>query len=871
RCAGVKGWLRQRDLDRELDDEIQCHLSLEAEANQRRGMSRADAERKARLDFGSIESVREEMRAQARTYWVRERLKDLRYGWRQLIKTPSYGLTMVGVLTAGIGLAVAVLTVAHQVLIAPLSYADAAQVVVLHEVNSDQSLEPEDASPGNFFDWVEMQSGFSKLGAAAPYGLDLRSGDRLVSLDTSRVSLDYLPALGARMAAGRAFDKAHFEPGAEPSVILSWESWQQRFEASADLVGATIELDGRPTRVVGILDQRTPDLRGAELLTPLSMGPGEAAGRSGNYLTVVGRLQLGVDVEQASEEMRAIAATIAAAHPTTNSGWTVQLVSLREHLFGRETGIVIALLVSCVLLLGIVFANLSALAMARGLARAPELAIRHSLGATRRVLIRQLAIESLIPVAISLILGAGLSFSILNVLARHAPPSLSDLSAYDFGPTLAAGLLILALATTVVAVVLPAARLTGRDLGNAMRISGGRSTRTRQNIRAQQALIALQVCLTMVLIAGSGLLYQSLLKLLATDLGFADNGRVVVELFTYSLHPEPGARVAFEQSLLNQLENRPELEDVATGSSLPLVPALYSREGIEVIGGASGDEGLRASANSISERYFDVLEIPLLAGRSFDAADTYEARRVTVVSQQFANRHFGNASPLGERLKFGVLGAPQEWTIVGVVGDVLDAGPATPPQPTVYVPNAQARIGGMSIVARSRVAPAQALDVLQNEIWRISPGQSLSASRTLSAAVDEALQAARFVLTLLSIFAAAAVGIAMIGLYGTTSYFVRRRKRETTIRVALGLTPLRALMWVQSQTLVACLVGIAVGAVVLIMGMVWLQALIYTTSVRDPLVILGSATIIFVLAILAATPSSIRSANTDPSLALRQD
>ncbi len=867
----MKAWFRQRDLDRELDDEIQCHLSLEAEANRRKGMSRADAERKARLDFGSIESVREEMRAQARTYWIRERLKDLRYGWRQLIKTPSYGLTLVGVLTAGVGLSVAVLTVAHQVLIAPLSYAGADRVVIFHEVNSEQSLEPEDASPGNFFDWVEMQSGFSELGAAAPYGLDLRSGDRLISLETSRVSLDYLPALGARMSAGRAFDERHYEPGAEPAVILSWESWQRRFDGAAGLVGSTVELDGRPARVVGILDKRTPDLRGAEVLIPLSMGPGEAGGRSGNYLTVVGRLEAGVDIEQAGDEMRNIAATIAEAYPTTNGGWTVQLVSLREHLFGRETGIVTALLVSCALLLGIVFANLGALAMARGLARAPELAIRHSLGANRRTLIRQLAIESLIPVAISLILGAGLAWSILNVLARHAPPSLSDLSAYDFGPTLAGGLLILALITTVVAVVLPAVRLTGRDLANAMRTSGGRSTRTRQNVRVQQALIALQVCLTMVLIAGSGLLYQSLQQLVDTDLGFSDENRVVVELFTYSLHPDAAERTAFEQSLLLELENRPELDSVATASSLPLMPALYSREGIEVIGGESGDEGLRASANSISERYFDVLDIPLLDGRAFDAADNYEARRVTIVSQQFARRHFGNASPLGERLRFGVLSASEEWTIVGVVGDVLDAGPATPPQPTVYVPDAQARLSGKSIVAKTSGVPEAALDALQNEIWRASPGQSLSSSGTLTAAVDEALQAARFVLTLLSIFAATAVGIAMIGLYGTTSYFVRRRKRETTIRVALGLTPLRALLWVQSQTLAACLIGIAIGGVVLFMGMVWLQTLIYTTSIRDPLVILSSATTIFVLAILAAAPSSIRSANTDPSLALRQD
>ncbi|MEO1245292.1 MAG: ABC transporter permease [Pseudomonadota bacterium] len=863
-------WFRQRDLDRELEDEIQCHLSLETEANQRKGMSRAEAERQARLDFGSIESVREEMRAQARTYWIRERLKEFGYGWRQLLRTPSYGLTLIGVLTAGVGLSVAVLTVAHQVLLAPLSYAEADRVVILHEVSADQSLEPEDASPGNFFDWTEMQSGFSELGAAAPFGVDLRTDDRLVSLETSRVSLDYLPALGARMIAGRLFSERHFEPGAEPAVILSWDAWQERFSGADNLVGSTVELDGKPSRVVGILDRRTPDLRGSEVLIPLAMGPGEAAGRSGNYLTVVGRLQDGVNVDEASEEMRNIAATIAESYPTTNSGWSVQLSSLRDHLLGREAGIVTALLVSCLFLLGIVFANLTALAMAKGLARAPELAIRFSLGANRRALIRQLAVESLIPVIISLILGAALAWSILNILAQHAPPSLSDLNAYDFGPGLAGGLLILALITTVVAVVLPAVRLTGRDLANAMRVSGGRSTRTRQNVRLQQALIALQVCLTMVLIAGSGLLHQSLQQLLDTDLGFSDEGRVAVELFTSGLHPDAAARSAFELSLISQIESRPEIETVATASAMPLIPALYSREGIEVIGGREGD-GLRASANSVSAKYFEVLDIPLLHGRRFGAEDDFDSQRVAIVSQQFVRRHFGDTSALGERLRFGVLSRSQEWTIVGIVGDVLDAGPATPPQPTVYVPNSQARLGGMSIVATTRGNAETALDALQNEIWRISPGQSLSSSSTLTAAVDEALQGARFVLTLLSIFAAIAVAIAMIGLYGTTSYFVRRRKRETTIRVALGLTPLRALMWVQSQTLAACLIGITIGGGVLLMGMVWLQKLIYTTSIRDPLVILSSAAIIFVLAILAAAPSSIRSANTDPSLALRQD
>ncbi len=866
----MKTWFSRRDIDRELEDEIQFHLSLETEANRRRGMSQADAERQARIDFGPIESVREEMRAQARTYWIRERLKELRYGWRQLLRSPSYGLTLVGILTAGIGLSVAVLTVAHQILLAPLSYADAGRVVILQEVNADQRLEPEDASPGNFFDWVDMQSGFSHLGASAPYGLDLRSGDRLISLETSRVSRHYLPALGARMAAGRPFDALHYEAGAEPAVILSWESWQTRFDGADGLVGSTVELDGQPVRVVGILNERTPDLRGAELLIPLNMSPGEASGRSGNYLSVVGRLQDGVAIDDANEDMQAIALAIAATHPTTNSGWSVRLTSLREHLLGRETGIVTALLVSCLLLLGIVFANLSTLAMAKGLARAPELAIRYSLGADRRVLIRQLAIENLVPVVISLVLGAALAWSILNILARYAPPSLSDLSHYDFGPTLAGGLTVLALITTLVSVVLPAVRLTSRDLASAMRISGGRSTRSRQNIRVQQALIALQVCLTMVLIAGSGLLYQSLQKLLDTDLGFSHYGRVTAELFTYGLHPDAASRSAFAQSLIDELGNRPEFEAVATASAMPLTPALYSREGVEVIGGDVGD-GLRASANSVSTQYFDVLDIPLQRGRIFGPEDDFDSQRVAIVSEQFVKRFFKGASPLGERLRFGVLGPPREWTIVGVVGDILDAGPATPPQPIVYVPNAQARIGGMSIIAKTNGPVDNATELLENEIWRISPAQSLSSSGVLTDAVEKALQAARFVLTLLSVFAATAVGIAVIGLYGTTSYFVRRRKRETTIRVALGLTPLRALMWVQSQTLAACLIGILIGGGVLLMGMVWLQALVYTTSIRDPFVILGSAAVIFVLAVLAAAPSSIRSANTDPSLALRQD
>ncbi len=862
--------LWRRDLDGELEDEIQLHISLETEANLRKGMPYDEAERQARLDFGCIESVREEMRAQARTYWIRERLKELRYGWRQLLRTPSYGLTLIGVLTAGIGSSVAVLTVAHQVLLAPLSYTEADNVVIFHEVNAEQSVDPEEASPGNFFDWVEMQSGFSSLGAAAPFGLDLRSGDRLVSLETSRVSLDYLSALGARMTAGRAFGEEHFEPGAEPSVILSWDAWQTRFAGAGDMVGATIELDGRPARVVGILEQRTPDLRGSELLVPLAMGPGEAAGRSGNYLTVVGRLRDGVDIDEAGGEMRTIAEMIARANPTTNSGWSVQLSSLRDHLLGRETKIVTALLVSCLFLLGIVFANVGALAMARGLSRMPELAIRFTLGANRRTLIRQLAIESLIPVTISLILGAALAWSIVNVLARHAPPSLSDLNAYDFGPGLAGGLIVLALVTTVVAVVLPAVRLTGRELAGAMRVAGAQSTHSRQSVHLQQALIALQVCLAMVLIAGSGLLYQSLQQLLDTDLGFSDQGRVAVELFIYDLHPDPVERSAFELSLVRQLESRPEIETVATASAMPLIPATYSREGVEIVGGDVGD-GSRASANSVSTKYFDVLDIPLVRGRLFGIEDDFDSQRVVIVSEQFATRFFGGTSPLGERLRFGVMNQPREWTIVGVVGDVLDAGPTKPPQPIVYVPNAQRRFGGMSIVATTRGDPEAALDALRESIWDISPGQSLAASTTLTTAVDEALQAARFVLTLLSIFAAIAVAIAMIGLYGTTSYFVRRRQRETTIRVALGLTPLRALMWVQSQTLAACLIGIVTGGGILLMGLVWLRTLIYTTSIRDPFVILSSAAIIFVLAILAATPSSIRSANTDPSLALRQD
>ncbi|MEM9056172.1 MAG: ABC transporter permease [Pseudomonadota bacterium] len=866
----MKLWRGRRDLDAELEDEIQCHLALEADANVRRGLSRAEAERKARLDFGPIEAVREEMRAQARTYWLRERWRELRFGLRQLRRARSYALTLVGVLAAGLGLAMAVFVVAHQVLLAPLSYAGSDRVVVLHEVNLTQSADPQAVSPGNFFDWVERQSGFAALGAAAPFGLDLRTGDRLVSLETSRVSVDYLSALGARIALGQGFDERHFEPGAEPAVVLSHAAWQARFDGARDLVGATVELDGAPTRVLGVLDRRTPDLRGAEVLMPMAMSAGEAAGRSGNYLTVVGRLRSGVEPGQAQAEMERIAAAIATAYPATNSGWSVALEPLRTHLLGREARLVTALLVSCLLLLSVVFANVSALAMARGVARTAELATRVALGASRGALVRQLVIESLLPVALSLMLGAALAWGILGLLAQHAPPLLAELATGEIGPPLAAAIAFLALVTVAVAVVMPALQVTGRDLAGVMRGAALHATRTRRSVRLQQALIAVQVCLAMVLIAGSGVLYQSLQRLLDTDLGFADRGRVAVELFLYDLHPEPAERSAFEQALLTRLEARPELDTVATASALPLLPAMYSLESIELLGTTIG-EGLRASANAVSPGYFGALDVPLLSGRLFGVEDDFDSQRVAIVSQRFATRFFGDASPLGEQLRFGVMSGPGDWTIVGVVGDVLDAGPAKPPQATVYVPQAQRRLGGMSIVATTRGDPERALAALQQEIWRFSPGQSLAGGQTLTAAVDAALEAARFVLLLLSIFASLAVAIAMIGLYGTTSYFVQLRRRETTIRVALGLTPLRALLWVQSQALAACIAGIVVGGAILLSGLVWLRALVYSTSIRDPFVIVASAAVIFVLAMLSATPSSLRSANTDPAQALRQD
>ncbi|MEM7707485.1 MAG: ABC transporter permease [Pseudomonadota bacterium] len=863
-------WRTGGDLDQQLDDEIQFHLELETDANMRRGMSRQDAQRKAQLDFGSVEAVREEMRAQARTYWIRQRCKELWIGLLQLFREPSYALTLIGVLTAGIGLGIAVLMVAHQILIAPLDYTNSARVVVVHEMNAEQSSEPEGASPGNFFDWVDRQSGFAVLGAAAPFGLDLRQGDRTVSLDTSRVTLDYLQALGVRMRLGSRFDESHFLPGAEPAVILSWSTWQTRFDADQTLVGKTIELDGRPTQVIGVLDPATPDLRGGKALIPMDMGPGEAASRSGNYLTVVGRLQRGVSLATSAADMRNIAQQLATDHPVTNSGWMTLLVPLRDHLLGEEQKIAKALLVSCLCLLGIVFANVGALAMARGLSRAPELATRFTLGARRGELIRQLAIENLIPVLISFALGLGLAAGILKLLAPNAPTVLADLGTFQWGPILVLALAGLALLTLLISVVLPAVRLTGHGLASAMRMTAAQATRSKRTIRVQQGLIAMQICLAMLLIAGAGLLHQSLQRLLDTDLGFADQNRVAVELFLYDLHPNPAARSAFQQDLITQLKALPELGSVATGSAMPLMPALYSLEGVEILDGRAGN-GVRAATNAISPAYFDVLAIPVVDGRNFSTDDDFDARRVVVISQSFADKYFAQASPLGEQLRFGVMGRPQAWTIVGVVGDVLDAGPAKPPQATIYVPNAQARVGGMSVIATAVGDPEKALASLQDRIWELSPGQSMSLASTVTAKLDDALRPARFVLALLTIFAATAIAIAMIGLYGTTAYFVKRRQRETTIRIALGLTPLRALMWVQSQTLLACLAGILVGVIVVLTGLVWLQELVHTTSIRDPFVIVTSALLILALATLAATPSAIRSANTNPSLALRQD
>ncbi len=873
----LRALVRGRQVNRELDDELQFHVEHEVEKLVASGLGRDEALRRVRLAFGGLDQVKEECQEARGVHLAETLVQDLRYGWRTLRRSPGFALAALLTLACGIGANTAIFSLVYGVLLRPLPYTDPARLVVLNETTPRVGLVS--VSYPNFLDWRAQSHAFSRLSVVAQVGFNLAGVSQPENITGDAVSPGFLSMMGVRPVIGRDFNASEENAGTPAVVLLSYDLWQSHFGGDPGVAGRTITLDGRPVTVVGVLPAGYLAIDKTDVIEPIGVwaaaNPDSVhdRGERGD-MVVVGRLAPGASIGQARAEMEGIAARLAQAYPTANSQCGVSLQPIRDFFVSdiRPAILILSGAVVCVLL--IACANVANLLLMRGAGRARELALRMALGASRGRVIRQMLAESLVLACVGGLLGVALAVVGIRGLVTLVPTGgLPGASVSLNGMVLlfAAGVAVL---STCLFGLVPA-RHSARSDARADLRDGGRSA-TAANSRWRGLLVVVEVALALMLLVGAGLMMKSLSRLLSVDPGFRPDHLLTMSMsLRTSKYRTDAAESAFWHGVLDRVRALPGVQDAALGTAIPLTDD-HERTDITFEGMALPNPGSfpHPDVHVISSGYVSTLGMSLLRGRTFTDTDQHNTPLVALVNAKVAETFFATGNPVGRRFLFGhpsATKAPEWVTIVGIVGDTKLYGLANPSRLEVYVPFDQAMTSDMDLVVRSANDPAAETSAIRQTVASIDPDQPIFAISTMSELVDRSVAARRATFELLGWFSALALVLATIGIYGVMSYSVAQRTREIGIRLALGASRWEILNLVLTQGAAITGVGLATG-VLASLGLTHLMAkLLYSVSAVDPGTFAGVAVLLSVVAMLACYLPSRRMLRVNPTVALRDE
>jgi predicted permease len=865
----LRGLVTFRARERELNDELAFHIELEIEQNIRLGMTPENARRAAHVAFGGVERYREGVLEVRSVVWLETLMQDLRHAIRSYRRTPGFTLVVVLTLALGICGATTIFGVVDAVMLRPLPYPDPDRLVHVKETNPD-GMDFVTSEP-NFLDFAGSNRTFESLGAYRLYPMTA-GGETPEQVHSLAASHQMFDVLGARIALGRAFTREEDTRGGSGDVVvLSDGYWRSGFGADPTVIGRTLLLDGTPHTVVGVFSPEMRFMR-ADLWRPLRADP--ATDRGNHWLDMVGRLAPGVSLEQATDDLAGISRGIAASHQAV-AGWGVRMVWLSEWLVGprvRDAGGLLLAAVAFLLLMAC--ANVANLLLARATTRQTDLSIRAALGAGRHRLTRQMLAESGVLAAAGAMLGVLGAYWIVAALRRAAPEFIPRVEEI----TLDARVLVFALAVTVVTALLVGllpAREAARVNVHSVLKHGGRTGSSRAQQIVRESLVVAQIAVAVLLLIGGGLMVRSLLRLYDVDPGFDTEHLWSVRLQPLAEHyPEEWQRARFFNVVTDRLEQLPGV--VAAGAT---VVGPFS--GFNLVNDVTPEERARATPESgfmqaawrvvTPDGYFEAAGVPLLRGRffSFDR-DRYEVDPVVIVTRSMAERMWPGENPIGKRLFWGgTSGRPR--TVIGVVGDVQDVAIDEPPQPMMFLPTSQLTWAAMVVLVRTAGDLAGAPDAIRRTIHEIDPAILVPEIRRVDDSLRSATAQPRTQTWILAGFAAIALGLAAVGLYGMLSFAVAQRTREIGVRMALGARAeaVLALMVRRGLSLAAAgtIIGLSAAA-----GLTrFIGTLLYDTPALDPLTF-GAVALVFAITALAATAlPALRAARVDPNAALRSE
>jgi len=871
--GGLRALFGKQRVEQELDEELRCYMESAVEHKMREGMGREEAAREVRMEMGSREALKEQVREVGWETRIESFLQDLRYGLRMLRKNPSLTSVAVLALALGIGANTAMFSVIEAVLLRPLPYRDANEIVrVASTWDRNGTLTSYTSSPPDFFDWRDQNRSFSSMFAYHTGEFALTGQGEAKRVRAVMATAGMFSTLQAEPMLGREFAPEENRKGANHVVILSHSLWQAAFAGAADAIGKTIQLDSEPYTIIGVMpaDFRFP-LSGSDAFAPIGFDDKVMTQRGAHYLAVLGRLQSGVTLAQANDDLSAIMAQLRKLYPDKDGKWGVRAQLWSAALVSDIRPALLVLLGAVGLVALIACANISNLLLARATVRHRELAMRRALGAGRSRLVRQMLTEGLL---LALLAGGAsllLAHWALVSIVHFGPADIPRLASVALNGPVLAFAMSMSIACALLFALIPALRSSALDAAGLLRMSMSPS---REAGRLRGALLVGEVALSMMLLAGAGLLVRSFVGLSSLSPGFDPKSVLTMSIAVPDAHYKNSAALqSYWDQALTQLRSLPGVASVAAVTPLPLSGDDFSSS--FRVEGRSVPEKDEPSAELrfASPDYFRTLAIPLRQGRAFAEADRLGAARVLLISETASRMFFPAGDAIGQKIKFGASGGYEknEGEIVGVVGDVRHFGVDAPVPPTFYVPLAQSGMDSAAVVMRTQGFPAGLMQAARKVVQAIDRDALVGEPVPMETLVSASLGQRRFYMMLLGGFAALALILAAVGLYGVISYSVAQRTQEVGIRVALGASGSDVVAMVMRQGLRLAAVGLAIGLALALVLKSVLRGLLVGVSATDPATLAVTALVLLIVAVLASYVPARRAARVDPMVALRFD
>jgi predicted permease len=868
----VLGRMRRARAAQDLEDELRAHLEREIEDNLEAGMSPAEARRAAHLAFGNISLVKEDSRKMWGLSFVEILWQDLRYGVRMLLASPGPTAVAIAALALGIGANTAVFSAVYGVLLKPLPFPRPDRLVAVESINARSSGKIwGGVSPADFTDFRAAARAFDGVTAERGTGVTMDFGGYPEMFPAESVSDDFFKVFAVEPLLGRTFTADEFTSAAAPAVVLSYRLWRDRLGAEARIVGSSMTVDGKPATIVGVMPPGFVQPEYALAWVPLARDSSELQLRGARYFHITGLLKDHTTTEQGQAEMTAIAGRLEQQYPDSDKDWGVRIAPLKEEQVGKFRTALLVLLSAVGLVLLTACANVANLQLARAASRRREIAVREALGAPRNRIIRQLLTESTMLSAIGAAIGLALSYWAIAAITTLVPKSIGlprlsevhvDAAALLFTSTVA-------LLTGILFGLAPALHTSRPDLQSTLKEGGRTVAGSRGLRRARGMLIVAEMALTLMLLAGAGLLLRSFLELQSTSPGFNPRNLITTSVpVDFTRYREEGKRSLFYQSILQQVESMPGVQSAALNSSIPL--GFYLGMGFRVQGrvAAPGDAP-QASYSSISASYFKTMQVPLIAGREFTDQDNQQSPRVAIINEAMQQSFFPGEDPVGQSLVVNNLDRQIPVQIVGVVADVKQTTLKDGSGVEIYVPCMQTPWLSSWLFVRSAGETASVSGAVQHILWDLNRNKALPETKLMTDILGESVAEARFYAWMLGGLALIALGLAAIGVYGIISHSVAERTHEIGVKMALGAGFSRIMTQVIGQSAALGAIGIAVGLAGAFAVTRLLSTLLYGVSSTDALTFVTISVVLAAVALIAGLAPARKAARVDPVVALR--